>query len=86
MPPKPSSPRPARKSKTAETNPQTGSVGRIAFLDAYAFCEPDVTGSSLSLSLAKARALPIGLSRVLVSDIERGGQAAETKPASWELL
>ncbi len=48
----------------AETNPDTGFVGRTASHDVFLFYQPDVeTLKSLALSLAEARALPEGGSR-----------------------
>ncbi len=48
----------------AETNPDTGFVGRTESHDVFLFYQPDVeTLKSLALSLAEARALPDGGSR-----------------------
>ena len=48
----------------AETNPDTGFVGRTASHDVFLFYQPDVDKlKSLALSLAEARALPEGGSR-----------------------
>ena len=50
----------------AETKSVTGFVGRTASQDVGPFREPDVTGSSLSLSLSEARTLPSRLSKNFV--------------------
>ena len=48
----------------AETDPDTGFIGRTASHDVFLFYEPDVDKlKSLALSLAEARALPEGGSR-----------------------